>query len=169
VNLKALWIAALSALCLPLSALAATAVQLEILDRKTGEVLPVHWHDVVVPLANAALRAKAGDGRGSVVLSGNAVESFLVAYGTRVTVDVSTKAGINSKADELSQNGKLPKKLLNVSKYLGHIRNAADHGIDAEIGAPWIIRPATGLEYVFVACSFIAAVIEREIAGPFEI
>jgi len=45
VNLKALWIAALSALCLPLSALAATAVQLEILDRKTGEVLPVYWHD----------------------------------------------------------------------------------------------------------------------------
>ena len=44
-NLKALWIAALSALCLPHSALAATAVQLEILDRKTGEVLPVHWHD----------------------------------------------------------------------------------------------------------------------------
>src|SRR5262245_33022674 len=44
-NLKALWIAALSALCPPLSAHAATAVQLEILDRKTGEVLPVHWHD----------------------------------------------------------------------------------------------------------------------------
>jgi hypothetical protein len=45
VNLNALWIAALSALCLPLSAHAGTAVQLEILDRKTGEVLPVHWHD----------------------------------------------------------------------------------------------------------------------------
>jgi hypothetical protein len=45
VNLKSLWIAALSAFCLPLSALAATAVQLEILDRKTGEALPVHWHD----------------------------------------------------------------------------------------------------------------------------
>ena len=44
-NLKALWIAALSAFCLPLSALATTAVQLEILDRKTGEMLPVHWHD----------------------------------------------------------------------------------------------------------------------------
>ena len=44
-NLKALWIAALSAFCLPLSAPAATAVQLEILDRKTGEVIPVHWHD----------------------------------------------------------------------------------------------------------------------------
>jgi hypothetical protein len=45
VNLKASWIAVLSALCLPLSAPAATAVQIEILDRKTGEVLPVHWHD----------------------------------------------------------------------------------------------------------------------------
>jgi hypothetical protein len=44
-HLKALWFAALSALCLPLSALAATAVQVEVLDRKTGEVLPIHWHD----------------------------------------------------------------------------------------------------------------------------
>ena len=41
-NLKALWIAALSAFCLPLSAFAATAVQVEVLDRKTGEVLPIH-------------------------------------------------------------------------------------------------------------------------------
>ena len=44
-SLKALWIAALSAFCLPVSALAATAAQVEILDRNTGEVLPVHWHD----------------------------------------------------------------------------------------------------------------------------
>ena len=44
-NLKALWLAALSAFSLPLCAHAATAVQLEVLDKKTGEVLPLHWHD----------------------------------------------------------------------------------------------------------------------------
>src|SRR5262245_37326093 len=44
-NLKALWLAGLSAFSLPLSAHAATAVQIEVLDRKTGEVLPLHWHD----------------------------------------------------------------------------------------------------------------------------
>jgi hypothetical protein len=125
--------------------------------------------DVVVPLATAAQRAKAGDGRGAVVSAGNAVESYLDAYATRVGVSVAGKHGLNAKADELAQNNRLPKKLLNVSKYLGHVRNAADHGIDAEVAAPWNIRPNTGLEYVFVACSFVAALNERELGGAVEL
>lgn len=129
----------------------------------------VSREDVVVPLANALQRARATDGRGAVVAAGNAVESFLAAYATRVGVNVTGKNGINAKADELAQQNRLPKKLQNVSKYLGHVRNAADHGIDAEVGAPWNIRTSTGLEYVFVACSFIAAVIERELGGPVEL
>ena len=75
------------------------------------------------------------------------------------------KNGINAKADELSSKGKLPKKLLNVAKYLGHVRNAADHGVDPEINAPWTIRDANGLQYCFVACSFVAAVTEHENGG----
>lgn len=129
----------------------------------------VSREDVVVPLANAAQRAKAGDGRGAVVAAGNAIESYLDAYGGRVGVNVATAHGINAKAQALSQGNQLPKKLLNVSKYLGHIRNAADHGIDQEVGAPWNIRAATGIEYVFVACSFVAALTERELNGPTEL
>ena len=30
----------------------------------------------------------------------------------------------------------MPKKLAAVGKYLGHVRNAADHGVDTEVGAP---------------------------------
>jgi hypothetical protein len=37
--------AALLALCLPVSAFAGTQLEVEILDRKTGEVLPVYWHN----------------------------------------------------------------------------------------------------------------------------
>jgi hypothetical protein len=70
--------------------------------------------------------------------------------------------GINAKLDKFDQARKLPKKLVHVGKYLGHIRNAADHGVDADVGAPWNIRTATGLEYVFVACSFVAASIAHE-------
>lgn len=129
----------------------------------------VSREEVVVPLANAIQKAGANDGRGAVVCAGNAVESYLSGLASRCGVSLAGKLGINARAEELSSKGHLPKKLLNVAKYLGHVRNAADHGSDAEIGVPWTIRDATGVEYCFVACSFIAAVTEREIGGPAEI
>ncbi len=44
-NLKLFGVAAALALCAPFPALAGVAVDVEIFDRKTGEVLPVYWHD----------------------------------------------------------------------------------------------------------------------------
>ncbi len=43
-TLKACRCAALLALCLPFPAAAGLAVDVEILDRRSGEVLPVYWH-----------------------------------------------------------------------------------------------------------------------------
>jgi hypothetical protein len=123
--------------------------------------------DVIVPLSNALQRASAKDGRGAVLAAGNAVDSYLTEFGQRANVNLAGKHGINAKAEALQQGTVLPKKLLNVSKYLGHVRNAADHGIDDDINAAWDIREHTGVEDVFVACSFIAAATERELSGPF--
>jgi hypothetical protein len=44
-SLKALRCTAVLALCLPFPAAAGLAVDVEILDRRTGEVLPVYWHE----------------------------------------------------------------------------------------------------------------------------
>ena len=44
-NLHTLRATALAALLLPLSAFAGPPVEVEILDRETGRVLPVYWHD----------------------------------------------------------------------------------------------------------------------------
>jgi hypothetical protein len=44
-DLKALGAAAILGLCLPLSARAGAPVDIEIRDHRTGEVLPVFWHD----------------------------------------------------------------------------------------------------------------------------
>jgi hypothetical protein len=54
---------------------------------------------------------------------------------------------------------------------LGEGGHPPDHGAaDADIpGATWQIRDATGLEYVFVACSFIAATLGIERNQPPEI
>jgi hypothetical protein len=43
-SLKAFRAAAALALCLPLSALAGVPVEVEIRDRASGEILPMHWH-----------------------------------------------------------------------------------------------------------------------------
>jgi hypothetical protein len=56
----------------------------------------------------------------------------------------------------------LPKKLSFNAKYLGHVRNGADHGVDSEVAAAWSIQESTGINYVFVAMSFIRAVHELE-------
>lgn len=44
-SLKAIRYAAVLALCLPFPAAAGLAVEVEILDRRSGEVLPVYWHE----------------------------------------------------------------------------------------------------------------------------
>jgi hypothetical protein len=125
--------------------------------------------EVIVPLADGLRRAVADDQEGAVQFAGNAVESYLSALGGRLGVQMANAPGINAKVEKLTTQGTIPKKLGHVGKYLGHIRNAADHGVDADIGVPWTIRRATGVEYVFVSCSFIAACDLRERSGPFEI
>lgn len=122
--------------------------------------------EVVEPLSSALRKAAVGNGNGAVQDAGNAVESFLSRYGTRVGTNVSTNHGINAKASTLHTAGHLPKKLLNVSKYLGHVRNAADHGVDPDIGQAWVVTENTGRQYVGVACSFIEAVVSYEDGGP---
>src|SRR5680860_457036 len=90
--------------------------------------------DVISPLVDSVLRAANSDARGAVVEAGNAVESYLTELAARLSVNVSTDHGINAKVSKIAaQHGNvIPPKLTNVSKYLGHIRNAADHGIDPD-------------------------------------
>jgi hypothetical protein len=89
----------------------------------------------------------------------------------RMNVGLAGANGIIEKLTRFSaQPRRLPRKLIHLGSYLGAIRNAADHGPDADINnQSWTIRDATGLEYVFVACSFIAATVGIERNDPPEI
>jgi hypothetical protein len=125
--------------------------------------------EVIAPLAAGARHASGGGaGREAVVNAGNAVESFLNWYGNERGNPVGGSHGLNAKVEALRQAGHLPPKLVNASKYLGHIRNAADHGVDPDIGTAWSISDATGRNYIFVAAQFIRAIIEYN-EGRFEI
>ncbi|MGI9103495.1 MAG: hypothetical protein ACR2IF_13745 [Terriglobales bacterium] len=115
---------------------------------------------VILPLADALIRVKNHDPNGAVMTAGNAVESHIDAMAARMGVELGTATGIMSKLSKFAVAPRhLPGKLIHVGSYLGAIRNAADHGAtDPDVAnAAWRIRNATGLEYVYVACSFIAA------------
>lgn len=118
----------------------------------------VSRQEVVVPISNALVRALQRDGGGAVTEAGNGFESYLVEVGVAKGSPVDAKHGINSKIDELRSKANIPIKIQNMTRYLGHIRNAADHGTDADVGGSWAISPETGLEYVYITCSAIMAI-----------
>jgi hypothetical protein len=114
------------------------------------------YTEMIKPLSRAMVYASKKEQSRNVILhAGNAIDDFLNYYGNQVNLNVSSKTGINAKIDFLKQNKKLPKKLAAIGNYLGHIRNAADHGTDPETQHQWIIRSQTSVEYVFIACTFI--------------
>ena len=129
----------------------------------------VSKNEVIDPLANALIRAATPDARGAVLEAGNAVESFITVAAVGANIALGGATGINSKLQPFVTGQALPKKIVNVGYYLGHVRNAADHGVDQEVNAPWTIRDTTGVEYVFVACSFIRATVRRLAGGSPEI
>lgn len=125
--------------------------------------------DVVMPLAEALLKAKANDARGAVVDAARAVESFLAVLSQRQGVSLAGANGIVQKVDKFRPGNHLPKKIVESARYLGQIRNAADHGIDVDpdVGAVWSILPHTGALYVLVACAFMCSCLEREDGAGF--
>jgi hypothetical protein len=91
--------------------------------------------------------------------AGNAIESFLVQVADHYGMNVQNAMGINAKADQIAQAHHLTAKHKFMIKYLGHVRNAADHGTDQEIGQAWEITKETAIEYVHVTQSVILDVV----------
>ena len=126
-------------------------------------------HDLVIlPLVAGLRRAAAGAGREAVLHAGIAIENFLTSVAAHHGTNIVGAHGINAKMYRLIQAGHYPGKLHNICKYLGHVRNAADHGNDAEIGAPWDVSGPTGRNYIFVAAVFIRSMVAH-LAGRHDI
>lgn len=99
------------------------------------------------------------DPRAPIVHAANAVESFLSQLAAHHNVNIQNANGINAKADQLAQTKHLTTKHKFMLKYLGHVRNAADHGTDPETGQVWAISKTTAVEYVHVAQSVIVDIV----------
>ena len=128
----------------------------------------VNHNEVVFPLASSLRHASGGAAREAILYAGNAVDSFLDWYAIDRGANLQGATGINGKLEKLQQQNFLPKKLVFIGKYIGHLRNAADHGIDADVGAAWEISQGTGRNHVFVATSFIRSVVAFR-SGQFEL
>jgi hypothetical protein len=133
--------------------------------RRLGEEAAawVHPQDVLDHLVTAFQRAaQAGqDSRAPIVHAANAVESFLAQLAAHHGVNVANAPGLNAKADTLATANHLTTKHKFMLKYLGHVRNAADHGVDAEIGRQWDVSENTSVEYVHVAITTIKCLVAQ--------
>ena len=96
-------------------------------------VLAAQRDAVIVPLADALMRANNRDGSGAVQQAGNAVESHVAAMATRMGINIAGANGIIEKLNRFANPRRMPRYLIHVGSYLGAIRNAADHGPDADI------------------------------------
>jgi hypothetical protein len=121
-------------------------------------------NDVLENLITAYQRlvSVSEDPRSPIVHAGNAFESFLVQVATHYGVNLRGANGINAKGERIEQGGHLKAKHKHIVKYLGHIRNAADHGIDPDIGHQWDIRDSTAIEYVHVTLTAIRDLVDAK-------
>lgn len=134
--------------------------ELKIRERLGEDI--VQWidtNDVFNPIVTAYQRAAdiQNDQRAPIVHAGNAIESFLTQVGNHYGVNLAGANGINAKIDRITQNN-LSVKHKNICKYLGHVRNACDHGVDAAIGQAWSISAETGVEYVHISLTAIRSI-----------
>lgn len=95
------------------------------------------------------------DSRSPILYAGNAFESFLIKYSNHYHIDLTGKTGINSKIDKIANDGKMTTKHKFIGKYIGHIRNSCDHGVDTEINQSWNISEQTSHEYVHIVITCI--------------
>lgn len=127
----------------------------------------VNHANVLEPLAESYLKVSQGDSRSAVVTAGNAIESHLSQLAGDMQVNVASAHGLGAKVAAFEAAGKFPKKVLAVGRYLGAVRNAADHGIDLEVGGAWTIRSGTGEDFLRVSITFIEVTIKvKDGGGP---
>lgn len=111
---------------------------------------------VFKPLSDAYSKIQNfnNDKKSIILYAGNAFESFLQQIADENGISLVGRNGIGSKADAL--NSILSKKHRGMIHYVNQIRNAADHGADAnEGGRIWNISDETAQFYPLIISGLI--------------
>jgi hypothetical protein len=99
---------------------------------------------VITHLRSTLRKVVAGEAdRTAVVHIGNACENFLVKLAQEVspTVSLTGATGVISKGQRLKDQGVITEKHMGYVRLVGQLRNAADHGQDADINQEWQVTP----------------------------
>ena len=127
-------------------------------------------HSVFEPLSAAIIKTKASplDANSVIVYSANAFESFLSNIASAVNVSLVGKNGILQKRDSLSAY--LSKKHRGMIDFIGQVRNAADHGVDAEENNQcWIITKETATLFPLLVAIVIKDIYIRHNSSSIEV
>lgn len=125
---------------------------------------------VFEPLSEAMMKTKSTplDANSVIVYSANAFESFLSNYATALSVSLAGKNGILQKRDALSPH--LSKKHRGMIDFIGQVRNAADHGADADEGNQcWIITKETATLFPLIVAIVIRDIYARYNSSSIEV
>lgn len=128
------------------------------LSNQLGETLCTYLDadKVFKPLSDAYSKIQnfSNDKKSIILYAGNAFESFLQQIADDNSISLVGKNGIGSKADAM--NSVLSKKHRGMIHYVNQIRNAADHGADAdEGGRVWDISDETAQFYPLIISGLI--------------
>lgn len=119
-------------------------------------------HDIITHLRSALTKVAADElGESVVIHVANGCENFLVklAADQDPPVDIAGKTGIIQKANALKASKAVATKHLGYMDFLGHLRNAADHGVDPDVSADWGISPEATRLGVFMLLSAIKSIV----------
>lgn len=122
--------------------------------------------NVLKPLLDSYSRISNinNDVRATIVYAGNAFESFLVQVANDNRISLQGKSGIISKAQALNQL--LSKKHRGMINYIGQVRNATEHGVDAdENGKSWEVSNETSLLFPIIVATTIKNIVLRNKTG----
>lgn len=104
------------------------------------------------------------DPQATILYAGNAFESFLQQIADTHSISLVGKNGIGQKSDALSSV--ISKKHRGMIQYICQIRNAADHGADADEGGKvWSVSIESAQMFPVVVASIIKNVVLRELGS----
>lgn len=119
-------------------------------------------HDIITHIRAALAKVVAEElDEGLVLEVANATENFLtkVAAAETPPTSLTGKHGVIQKATALKDANAIATKHLGYFNFIGHLRNAADHGIDSDIGLEWDVSPEAARLSILMLLGAIKSVV----------
>ena len=131
----------------------------------------ISHQNVIQPLIDSVTKSKSDplDTKAVVLYASSAFESFIDQYAQHKGVSLNGKNGIISKLTAFDSVS-ISKKHRGIIEYIGQVRNAAEHGSDAnENNMTWSVSKETAIMYPLIVASAIKNILHRDLDNIIEV